>query len=200
MISRFWSRKMWWCDGLSHLPFFETSMQEISLLPVKCIGLIPFSDRPAVAETLATEFRNATHHGLWSYARLHMFPKAVLRCPPRRGKKKRVIVKVMLLSQLELWNSADLLGLWSEGRLDADSRKSIFPKTSSVEQANRKRALAYAKEGRCREAIRSLALWVLSIPATTRPNKNYISVTLLTLYQVILMRFLLHCLPVWMQF
>ena len=135
---------------------FEALMQEISLLPVKTVGHIPCSVRPAVAEALATEFRNATHHGLWGYARLHMFAKAVLRCPPRGGKKKRVIVKAMLLSRLEQWTSGNLLGLWSEARLDADSRKSIFPKSSSVEQANRKRALAYAREGRYREAMRSL--------------------------------------------
>ena len=43
---------------------FESLMQEVSLLQVKTIGHIPRSVRPVLAEVLATEFRNATYHGL----------------------------------------------------------------------------------------------------------------------------------------
>ena len=86
------------CPVYLEAVLFESLMQEVSLLQVKTTCHIPRSVRPVLAEVLATEFRNATYHGLWGYARLHMFPKAVLRCPPRRGRKKRVVVKSLLLS------------------------------------------------------------------------------------------------------
>ena len=97
-------------------------------------------------------------------ARLHMFPKAVLRCPPRGGRKKRVAVKSLLLSRLEPWTSGDIQSLWFEARLNADCRQSSNCKSSPVDQINRKRALAYAREGRYRDAMRCLGSLGIASP------------------------------------
>ena len=143
---------------------FESLMQEVSLLQVKTTGHIPRSVRPVLAEVLATEFRNATYYGLWGYARLHVLPKAVLRCPPRGGRKKYVVVKSLLLSRLERWTSGDIQSLWFEARLDADCKQSSNCKSLPVDHINRKWALAYAREGRYRDAMLCLGCLGTSSP------------------------------------
>ena len=67
-------------------------MQEVSLIQVKTIGHIPRSVRSDLGEVVATEFRNTTYHGLLGYARLHIFPIAILKCSPRGGRKKHIVV------------------------------------------------------------------------------------------------------------
>ena len=52
-----------------------------------------------------------------------MFSKAVLRCPPRAGKKKRFVVKSMLQNRLEQWQLGDLTNLWKDARVEATHRK-----------------------------------------------------------------------------
>ena len=44
--------------------------------------------------------------------------------------------------------------LWFEARLDADCKQSSNCKSSPVDQINRKRALAYARESRYRDDMR----------------------------------------------
>ena len=79
----------------SYEPFlFDALMKEVSTLPVKTVGHTPRSVRTKLGEILATEFKNATHHGIWGFARLFMFAKAVLRCPPKGGKKNGMFLKL----------------------------------------------------------------------------------------------------------
>ena len=75
-------------------------MNEIISLPVNTVMHIPRSVRPELAEGFAAELKHASEDGLWGLARFFLFSKAVLRCPPRGGKTKRVIVKTILLSRI----------------------------------------------------------------------------------------------------
>ncbi len=40
--------------------------------------------------------------------------------PPKGGKKKRHVIKAILMSRLEVWQSGDLLSLWKDARLDVN--------------------------------------------------------------------------------
>ena len=141
----------------SHLEtfLFDALMEEISHLHVKSVGHIPRSVRPLLGNILSVELRHATKNGLWGFARLQMFAKAVLRCPPRGGKKKRYVIKALLKDRLERWQSGDLVSLWSEARSEAYHITSHFME-SSIHQVNAKRSLTLAREGRFRDAMRSL--------------------------------------------
>ena len=79
--------------------------------------------------------------------------------PPKGGKKKRYVFKAILMSRLELWQSGDLLSLWKDARLDANCSLSQRHGNNSTTQnvRNRKRALVLAREGRYRNAMRSLS-------------------------------------------
>ena len=142
----------------SHLEsaVFDAIMKEISLLPVKTVGHLPRSVRPLFAKIYAEELRHATHNGIWGFTRLHLFPNAVLRCPPHGGKKKRYVVKGMLKSRLEQWESGDIMSLWRDARCDASNLTSGVLKSVSVSQRNTRQALTLAREGRYSNAMRTL--------------------------------------------
>ena len=85
-----------------------------------------------------------------------MFGKAVLRGPPRGGKKKRYVIEALIKNRLErcsqgIW----FVSLWSEARSKAYHVTS-HSMESSIHQVNAKWALALAREGRFRDAMRSL--------------------------------------------
>ena len=133
---------------------FQSLMDEITGLQVNTICHVPRSVRPLLAQVLSVEFYHACSNGIWGFARLFMFAKAVLRSPPRGGKKKRYVVSSILTSRLQQWQSGELVSLWEEVRgaaLQLGKRKK-----SSLSQANARRALFLAKEGRFRDAMRSL--------------------------------------------
>ena len=85
-----------------------------------------------------------------------MFPKAVLRCPPRAGKKKRYVMKALLHSRLERWLASDLVALWRDTRLESSYRPVGPSKNVTVTQSNIKRAVAIAREGNFAKAVQSL--------------------------------------------
>ena len=95
------------CPASHEFAQFEALMLEISCLPVRTIRHIPRSVRPLLSQVLGAELRHVTDDGIWGFARLQMFPKAVLRCPPRAGKKKRYVMKALLHSRLERWLAGD---------------------------------------------------------------------------------------------
>lgn len=82
---------------------FNALMHLCASLPISSIKHIPRSCRPLLAQTLAREFRYAHQKGLWGFARVHIFAKAVLRLPPRGRKKKRLLMHTLLTQRLTLW-------------------------------------------------------------------------------------------------
>jgi len=130
-------------------------MDDILSLPVSTITHIPRAVRPRLAEVLTAELRNGHSAGPWGVVRLWLFAKAVLRVPPRGGRKKRYVVKALLASRLERWSNGDLLELWEEARLDSHHRlASCGPE--AVARGNARRALRLAAEGRYAAAIQAL--------------------------------------------
>ena len=106
---------------------------------------------------MAEELKHASKDGLWGFARLFLFPKVVLRSPPRGGKKKRVVVKAVLLSRIQRWLEGDFVSLWEEARLDAShGNKSANRSHVSLDSANAKRSLSLAREGCYSDAMRLL--------------------------------------------
>ena len=94
-------------------------MNEISTLSVNTVCLVPQNVRPLLAQVLSVEFNHACQEGLWGFARLFIFAKAVLRSPPRGGKKKRYVVSAFLSNRLHQWQAGDIVSLWKDARLDA---------------------------------------------------------------------------------
>ena len=70
---------------------FQSLMDEISTLSVNIVCHVPRNVRPLLAQVLSVEFNHACQEGLWGFARLFLFAKAVLRSPPRGGKKKDML-------------------------------------------------------------------------------------------------------------
>ena len=58
-----------------------------------------------MASALCHEFSLSVNHGLWGFAQVLMFPKLVLRSPPRGGHKKRYLVGPLLWDRLQQWTS-----------------------------------------------------------------------------------------------
>ena len=161
-------------------------MDEIISLPVTTVVHIPRSVRPELGKILAKELKHASKDGLWGFARLFLFPKAVLRCPPRGGRKKRVVVKAVLLSRIRRWLEGDFVSLWEEARLDAShGDKSANRSHVSLDSANAKRSLSLAREGRYSDAMRSLG------SSGCAPHDDPSAVSELR------SRHLDHCLPSW---
>ena len=105
------------CDSTNETVLFQALMNEIITLPVTTVVHIPRSVRPLLAQVLSSELSHACLHGIWGFARFHLFAKAVLRCSPRGGRKKRLVVKSILLTRLKRWQEGDLIGLWEEARV-----------------------------------------------------------------------------------
>ena len=134
---------------------FESIMSEIVTLSVTTVCHIPRSVRPLFAQVLAKELGHATLDGLWGFARLFMLPKAVLRCPPRGGKKKRHVVKAELLSRLQRWQAGEIASLWEDARSDAKHHDKKC-KHSCTAGINTRRSLRLAREGRFSNAMKAL--------------------------------------------
>ena len=145
------------CHLQQEFILFQALMNEIITLPITTTCHIPRSVRPLFAEVLAKELRHAKYDGVWGFARLFLLPKAVLRCPSRGGKKKRHVVKAELLSRLQKGQTGNLVGLWEDARIDA-KRHNQKSKHFTVTEANAKRALRLAREGRYSSAMKALGL------------------------------------------
>ncbi|XP_062510283.1 uncharacterized protein LOC134186046 [Corticium candelabrum] len=152
-----WAEKLS-CRSDCESTLFSSLMNEIISLPVTTVMHIPHSARSELAEVFAAELKHASVDGLWGFARFFLFSKAVLRCPPRGGKKKQVIVKTILLSRIRRWKEGDLVSLWEEARLDSyRSGKNFNANHTSLESANAKQAFSLAREGRYGDAMRLLS-------------------------------------------
>ena len=155
-----WAEKLS-CHSDCESTLFSSLMNEIISLTVTTVMHIPRSVCPELAEVFAAELKHASVDGLWGFARFFLFSKAVLRCPPRGGKKKRVIVKTILLSRIRRWKEGDLVFLWEEARLDSCcSGKNFNANHTSLESANAKHALSLAREGRYGDAMHLLSSWL----------------------------------------
>ena len=139
--------------SFNDLVAFSALMNDIITLPVSTISHIPRKVRPLVAQVLTAELRHACRDGIWGFVRLSLFPKAVLRTPPRGGKKKRYVVGVLLSSRLRRWQQGDLVALWAEVHADAKPY-STDPFTTAL--ANSRRTLRIAQEGRFNDAMCAL--------------------------------------------
>ena len=83
-------------------------MDEIFTLPVSTISHVPHKVRPLLVQVITTELQHARLDGLWGFTRLFLFPKAVLRPPPRGGRKKRYAVDALIVSRIRRWQDGDL--------------------------------------------------------------------------------------------
>ena len=130
-------------------------MHEIFTLPVSTISHVPRKVRPLLAQVITTELQHARLDGLWGFTRLSLFPKAVLRPPPRGGRKKRYAVDALIVSRIRRWQDGDLEALWLEARNDSSSRRAPSNVGDAV-RGNVKRALRLAREGRYSDAMQAL--------------------------------------------
>ena len=71
---------------------FTSIMNEIITLPVPTITHIPRNVCPLLAQVFCKELQNACKDDIWGFVRLSLLPKAVLRPPPRGGRKKHYVV------------------------------------------------------------------------------------------------------------
>ena len=133
----------------------DAVMNEVMTLPVFTVAHVPKSVRPLLAEVLSTEFRLCATEGVLGFMRLYVFPKSVLRVPPRGGKKKRHLMKSLLTSRLKQWQSGNFVSLWLDARSDASSNRA-GPAPADVRKSNARRSIKLAREGRYGDAIRSL--------------------------------------------
>ena len=75
---------------------FDTFMTTLFYLPVHTVCHVPRMVRPLLASALCHEFSLSVNHGLWGFAQVLMFPKLVLRSPPRADRKKHYLVSPLL--------------------------------------------------------------------------------------------------------
>ena len=93
----------------------------------------------------------------WSvgFVRVLLFPKLVLRSPPRAGRKKRYLVGALLQDRLKQWMSGTgISDLWcaacAEGTLPNSSA------AGDLAASNIRRAIQWALEGRYGNALKAL--------------------------------------------
>ena len=110
---------------LSEPDGFQAIMEEIATLQVTSVCHIPRHVRPLLSDVLSSELQQAINCNLWGFVRLSLFAKAVLRTPPRGGKKKRHVISACLLSRLKQWQSGDLVSLWIDARSAAGHRRNV---------------------------------------------------------------------------
>ena len=79
---------------------FSSIIHDIITLPVSTISHVPRKVRPLLAQVISTELRHVRVNGLWGFTCLSLLPKAILRPPPRGGKKKRYVVDALISSRL----------------------------------------------------------------------------------------------------
>ena len=131
---------------------FDTLLSHCATLPCVSVRHIPRSCRPLLADVLAREFSYAHQHGIWGYARVHIFAKAVLWAPAYRKKKKRLLLYSILNHRLLQWKQGNIKSLWSE----ASSGPTPIPPSSSSMAVNVSRALRMGREGQYSKAIQAL--------------------------------------------
>ena len=68
---------------------FQAIMEEIATLPVGTVTHVPRAVCSTLAVVLSDYLRAARVEGIWGFVRLSMLAKAVLRSPPRGGRRKR---------------------------------------------------------------------------------------------------------------
>jgi len=137
------------------LAAFRAIMEEIVLLPVGTVAHVPRAARPLLAQVLTGCLRDARSGGLWGFVRLMMVAKAVLRTPPRGGRRKRAVVKTSIIDRLQRWTQDDLVSLWKEARAAAQPRQLSFG-AEALAKDNAHRALRFAADGRYSDAMRAL--------------------------------------------
>ena len=139
----------------SESAIFSTFMSTLFHLPVHTVRHVPRVARPLLASALCREFSLSVHHGLWGFARVLLFPKLVLRSPPRAGRKKRYLVGAVLQDRLKQWMSGTgISDLWcaacAEGTLPNSSA------AGDLAASNIRRAIQWASEGRYGNALQAL--------------------------------------------
>ena len=134
---------------------FSSLMNEIITLSVSTISHIPRKVRPLLAQVFCNELQHAHLDGIWGFARLFLLPKAVLRPPPRGGRKKRYVVAGLIIERLHRWLNGDLEALWLEARKEA-SRKTSTTTDVDLTCLNARRAIRLTQEGRYKDAMRAL--------------------------------------------
>ena len=134
---------------------FTSIMNEIITLPVSTITHIPRNVRPLLAQVFCKELQHACKDDIWGFVRLSLLPKAVLRPPPRGGRKKRYVVAKLIIERLHRWLDGDLEAFWLEARNEVPHKT---PSTLIVDVAdsNAKRATRLAQEGWYSDAMRAL--------------------------------------------
>ena len=134
---------------------FTSIMNEIITLPDSTITHIPRKVRPLLAQVFCKELQHACKDDIWGFVRLSLLPKAVLRPPPRGGRKKRYVVAKLIIERLHRWLDGDLEALWLEA-LNEVPNKTPSILTADVADSNAKRAIRLAQEGRYSDAMRAL--------------------------------------------
>ena len=88
-----------------------------------------------------------------------MFPKLVLRSPPRAGHKKRYLVGPLLRDQLQQWTSGTgIPDLWcavcEEGvKCDPSATRSGLSASNELAKSNVRHTFKWASEGRYDNAL-----------------------------------------------
>ena len=134
---------------------FQAIMEEIATLPVGTVTHVPRAVRSTLAAVLSDCLRAARVEGIWGFVRLSMLAKAVLRSPPRGGRRKRYVVSACIAARLRRWQQGDLVDLWREAREDGRPRAATCG-AESIARDNARRALRLAKDGRYGDAMRAL--------------------------------------------
>ena len=120
-------------------------MNDIITLPVSTISHIP---RKVRAQVLTAELHHACQNGIWGFVCLSLFPKAVLRTPPRGGKKNN------------MWLGYSFHHVYIGGGkgtwLHCGQKHMQMPNPSTTTLANSRRALRIAQEGHFSDAMRAL--------------------------------------------
>ena len=113
---------------------------------------VPQMVRPLLASALCHEFLLSVNHGLWGFARVLMFPKLVLRSPPRAGRKKCYLVGSLLRDRLKQWTSGTgIPDLWhaiyEEGvKCDPSAIRSGPSASNELAKCNVRRAFRWVSE------------------------------------------------------
>jgi len=130
-------------------------LDHVMVCPVSTISHIPCSVRPFLAHVLSLEFQKACS-SVWSFVRLFIFAKAVLRTPSIQSNHRcRYVVSSVLLDRLHMWSLSDgVKSLWSLLQEDIKVSKPVKP--TSSEEFSKSRALFWAHEGRYSNALQAL--------------------------------------------
>ena len=119
---------------------------------------IPKSCRDLFAEALSNlcsqAARNPRDHS--KFRLLFMFPRAVLRAPPRGGKRRRVHFSRLLSERLRRWLSGDYEALWSEATCASKAPKRTLEEQADSLEKRCERAKALTQEGNLSKACSAL--------------------------------------------